>query len=565
MIPKRLTILIVGGYGIFGGRLADLLADEPRLTVIIAGRSLNKAQDFCTARKGAASFEPATIDRDGDLDPALAALRPNVVVDATGPFQVYGEDPYRLVKACLQHGINYLDFADGSDFARGIAQFDEAARAKGLFILSAVSSFPVLTAAVVRHLAPEFAEIRDIEAGIAPSPYAGVGPNVIRAIASYAGKPVTLKRDGRMQQAYGLTESRRFVIAPPGKLPLHSRRFSLVDVPDLQMIPEIVPGLRSIWLGAAPVPEIFLRALNGLSWMVRMKLFPGLLPLAPHFETVINRVRWGEHRGGMYVRIKGIGHDGTAAARSWHLLAEGEDGPLIPSMAIMSLIRKALEGVSPAPGARVATRALELSDYDSIFAGRSILTGIRNDDDAEAQGDPLYRRVLGAAWSRLPEEVRALHTIETAKSFSGIAEVDRGKGLAARMLGMLYRFPEAGVGMAVNVRLERRGKGEIWRRTFAGRFFRSIQSEGRGRNRYLIDERFGPVTVGLALVEKDSRLHYVVRNWRLLGIPMPRFMAPGGTAYEFARDGRFHFHVEIAHPWFGLIVRYRGWLDEVYR
>ena len=31
-----------------------------------------------------------------------------------------------------------------------------------------------------------------IAGGIAPSPYAGLGPNVIRAIAGYAGKPVTL-------------------------------------------------------------------------------------------------------------------------------------------------------------------------------------------------------------------------------------------------------------------------------------------------------------------------------------------------------------------------------------
>ena len=35
-----------------------------------------------------------------------------------------------------------------------------------------------------------------IRGGIAPSPYAGVGENVIRAIAGYAGQPVELKRDG---------------------------------------------------------------------------------------------------------------------------------------------------------------------------------------------------------------------------------------------------------------------------------------------------------------------------------------------------------------------------------
>ena len=35
---------------------------------------------------------------------------------------------------------------------------------------------------------------------------------------------------------------------------------------------------------------------------------------------------------------------------------------------------------------------------------------------------------------------------------------------------------------------------------------------------------------------------------------MPLALAPRGDAYEFAQDGRFHFHVEIRHPFTGLIV-----------
>lgn len=556
----RLRLLVVGGYGVFGGRLVDLLADESRLTLIVAGRSLEKAEAFCAGRSAAAALVPARFDRNGDIDNALAEIKPDILVDATGPFQVYGDDPYRLVKACLRSGIHYLDFADGSAFARDIVRFDADARAKGLFVLSAVSSCPVLTAAVVRGLSGGFSEMTDIEAGIAPSPFAGLGPNVIRAVASYAGKPVELRREGRNRLAYGLTESRRCVIAVPGRLPLRSRRFSLVDVPDLRMIPDSMPGLRSIWVGAAPVPEIFLRALNGLSQLVRLKLIPSLLWLAPLFDFVINHFRWGEHRGGMYVKATGTGHDGRPRIRSWHLLAEGSDGSLIPSMAIAAIIRKALAGVVPEAGARVATEALELSDYDTVFEGRTIYTGIR--DESEGQSEPLYKRFLGTAWDRLPETVRSLHTPGVGKRFAGKARVERGRGLVARFIAALYGFPEAGTDVPVDLRLENRGSGELWQRVFAGRLFRSVQDEGKGRSRHLIEERFGPVTVGLALVEQNGRLDYIVRRWKFLGLPMPRFMGPGGMARDHAEEGRFHFHVEIAHPWFGLIVRYQGWLEE---
>ena len=183
-----MRVLIVGGYGVFGGRLAQLLVDEERLTLIVAGRSCDKAEAYAASLRGAARVVAAVFDRDGDLASQLEALAPDLVVDATGPFQVYGARPYCLVEAALDAGADYVDLADGSDFVAGIVRHDATAREKGRFALSGVSSFPVLTAAVVRRLAQGLARVETITGGIAPSPYAGVGENVIRAIASYAGK-----------------------------------------------------------------------------------------------------------------------------------------------------------------------------------------------------------------------------------------------------------------------------------------------------------------------------------------------------------------------------------------
>jgi hypothetical protein len=73
-------------------------------------------------------------------------------------------------------------------------------------------------------------------------------------------------------------------------------------------------------------------------------------------------------------------------------------------------------------------------------------------------------------------------------------------------------------------------------------------------------ERFGPLNFAMALVLEDGRLRLVLRRGSLFGIPLPRALLPRNNAYEFAKDGRFHFHVEIAHPLTGPIVGYRGWL-----
>jgi short subunit dehydrogenase-like uncharacterized protein len=81
-----LKILILGGYGTFGGRLAQLLADEKLLTLVIAGRSPQKASTFCASLPAQATLVPQRFDRDGDLEAQLAGLAPDIVVDASGPF-----------------------------------------------------------------------------------------------------------------------------------------------------------------------------------------------------------------------------------------------------------------------------------------------------------------------------------------------------------------------------------------------------------------------------------------------------------------------------------------------
>jgi hypothetical protein len=127
------------------------------------------------------------------------------------------------------------------------------------------------------------------------------------------------------------------------------------------------------------------------------------------------------------------------------------------------------------------------------------------------------------------------------------------------LAGALIGLPQAGQNVPVKVVFELKRSGERWRRTFAGKSFESFQWAGAGTDKLLM-ERFGLLTFGLALIFDGRRLNLVVKRWSLLGIPLPSALAPTGQTFEFVEDDRFHFHVEIAHPLAGLIVRYRGWL-----
>ena len=298
---RPLAVLIVGGYGTFGGRLARLLSDAEGLTLLIGGRSLQRAQQFCSEVSGSATsrsagtirFEPALFDRGADVETQLRRLAPDLVVDASGPFQVYGESPYRLVEACVACGIDYLDLADGTDFVLGIDTFDERARQRGIFVLSGVSTCPVLTAAAVRSVSAGMARIDAIHAGIAPSPHANVGLNVIRAIASYAGKPIRMRRDGREVVAYPLTETFPYTVEADGCRSTPPNTFSLVDVPDLHLLARAWPECKCVWVGAGPMPGILHKLLRGLAWLVRWRLLPSLEWLAPLMYRATRRAPVG--------------------------------------------------------------------------------------------------------------------------------------------------------------------------------------------------------------------------------------------------------------------------------
>ncbi|HEY2400295.1 MAG TPA: saccharopine dehydrogenase NADP-binding domain-containing protein, partial [Steroidobacteraceae bacterium] len=137
-----LKVLIVGGYGTFGGRLVDLLSDEARLVLIVTGRSTQRAVEFCSPRTAQARLVATEFDRDGDVGEQLRKWAPNVLVDASGPFQSYGNRRYELIEACIAQHVQYLDLADAAEFVDGVSAFDAAARSAGVSVLSGVSSFP---------------------------------------------------------------------------------------------------------------------------------------------------------------------------------------------------------------------------------------------------------------------------------------------------------------------------------------------------------------------------------------------------------------------------------------
>ena len=248
---------MLGGYGGFGGRLSRRLAGAGH-EVVVAGRRLSAAGRFC---ESVPSCRPLAADRNGELTALFAAERPDLVIDAAGPFQ--GSD-YRVPIACAALDIPYLDLADDRAFVSGIGAVQA-----DVPIISGASSVPAISGAVARHLADGMERVTAVEAAISASNQAAAGPSVATAILSSVGQPVPVRRGGRSRIGHGWQDMRleRFELADGTSL--GRRLVGLADVPDLALLPARLMGRPMVVFRAGTELGFQNLALWLASWPVR--------------------------------------------------------------------------------------------------------------------------------------------------------------------------------------------------------------------------------------------------------------------------------------------------------
>lgn len=538
-------ILVIGGYGGFGGRLSRRLRDAGH-EVIVAGRSLDKARAFCA---GEAALIPLAVDRDKDLAPALERHCPEIVVDAAGPFQGAGLD---VPRTCIAAGISYLDLADARDFVARIGELDEAARQAGVAVISGASSLPALSGAVARRLAAGMEDVRAVEIALSVSNRGGAGASAAAAILSYAGQPIRLWRGRGWQTGFGWHEMRRVRFELAGAPPLAGRQIALCEVPDLDSLPERLPGRPAVTFRAGVDSRLHNLGLAVAARLVRLGLVGDLSRWARWLDPLRRLTAGrGSARSAMAVRLFGAA-GGRRIERRWTLIADRGEGPEIPTLAVPILIRRLLAGEIEA-GARDAGALLDLDDYEPAFAGLAI----RHQQREIVLPPPLYARAMGRPiFDRLPPAVRAIHQVLRDDGSRGAATVTRGRNPLAWLIGRLVGFPPAGE-HELHVHFEEEDGVETWTRRFSGKGFHSRLSLRRG----LLTERLGLTTFAFELPADESGLEMILRAWWLGPLRMPLFLGPRCAAREWDEDGRFRFDVSIALPPIGNIATYRGWLE----
>ena len=357
------TILILGGYGNFGKRITESLAKQSNICLLVAGRSIEKANQLCEklrAENCLAELKPVALNIFSEsFSQELKSLHPFLVIHTSGPFQ--GQD-YRVPRACIDADAHYIDLADDRRFVCDISTLDAQAKAKNLVVVSGASSVPGLSSTVIDHFAKEFSRIDAIDIAIAPGNRAERGEATVKAILSYTGHKIKIFENGEWIDKFGWMSPRKIDF---GKI-VGKRLLANVDVPDLELFPRRYTPAKTVNFQAGLELAFLHWTMVGMAWLTKKGIVKNWAPLVkPIVATSDWFIRFGSDVGGMMIKITGIDNQQKPKEILWRLTAEHGVGPYIPTLSAIILAQKLIADNAFTVGAMPCLGLYSLTDFDA--------------------------------------------------------------------------------------------------------------------------------------------------------------------------------------------------------
>ncbi len=328
------SVVVLGGYGNFGSRVAAALASDRSYRVFVAGRDARKAA--IVAENIGGSAQPLAIEvHAADLAVQLRHVGARVVVHTAGPFQAQS---YAVPRACIEARAHYVDIADGRAYVCGITKLDAEAKLNDTLIVSGASSLPALSSAVVDSLRGRFSRVDSIEHGIS----AGAKPPgmaTMEGVLSYVGKPFARWESGAWKVVHGWQD----IATHRYPMPVGLRWLASCDVPDLDLFPSRYAPVRSVVFRAGVGFASSTLAMWLASWLVRAGLMKSITTHAQRLHSIALALqRYGSKWSAMHVTLQGLDHHQQPVKHTWLLLAGRDHGPNIPCFPAIALARKLL-------------------------------------------------------------------------------------------------------------------------------------------------------------------------------------------------------------------------------
>jgi saccharopine dehydrogenase (NAD+, L-lysine-forming) len=191
----------------------------------------------------------STVQSDVNDHGALVKLLKDVdlVVCTLGPFYKFGD---RIVRACIEAGVNYLDIDDDFDSTRECLELDEQARAAGILAVKGCGASPGITNMLAKYAADKLDSVDDIrifwgQSGIDPT-----GSGAMLHWFHITADMIPVYRDGKWVDVRGFTDPEEVDFLPPiGRMKCY-----YTGHPEPVSLPRYVKGVKNVSIKGCMYP-----------------------------------------------------------------------------------------------------------------------------------------------------------------------------------------------------------------------------------------------------------------------------------------------------------------------
>ncbi len=341
------SILVVGGYGVFGTQLARELANSG-LRLTLAGRDRGKAERI--ASLFGASAKGVALDI---RDPAAcqAALPGHaLVVNCAGPFSEQGP---ALLESCLQLGCHYVDIADDREYVSRVRSLHPRFQKEGLTAAYGCSSLPGISGALCLALPQGEAPPCEVRVTLFIGNRNPKGSGAVSSLFKILGTAIRAPQG----MLCGFGDPERVQLPEPWG----ERQVYNFESPEYDLFPELL-GVSHVRVKVG----FELKAVNhGLSFLARLPKGAREVLQIPLglFGNILNG--WGSSGGA--VQVERWDADGTVKRGTLYSWDDGQRMAILPAVAVVKAL---LQDWKPAwAGANTAYEMLGPRSLLNILVG----------------------------------------------------------------------------------------------------------------------------------------------------------------------------------------------------
>ena len=203
-------IVSLGGAGVMGIELLRQMIKRTDAEIVVADANAKALKKVTTEFGTRISAVEINVN---DHDVLVKLLQgKSIAVSTLGPFYKFGN---RMVKACIDAGVNCLDIDDDFDSTRECLELDDEAKKAGITAIKGCGASPGITNIIAKHAADKLDKVDDVRIYWAQSGIDPTGPGAMLHWFHITAEQIPIYQDGKWVDVRGFTEPEAVEFLPP--------------------------------------------------------------------------------------------------------------------------------------------------------------------------------------------------------------------------------------------------------------------------------------------------------------------------------------------------------------